>query len=737
MQKYVSPEGEEFVVEEQATNRILNEGIPFIIIDIKEPRLAIKEDDFFVYANMSGNIPADNTSGLGFYASDTRFLSCWELYLNGREPILLSASAQRDYMAHIELTNSDIVEGEQLIIPQETINIRRLRVLGQNLIERIRIKNYNPVPISINLDFAFFADFADIFEVRGLRRTKRGQLFQPKANGRELTLAYLGLDDIFRQTKIYFSEEPDKFSFILNKAVVRYHLTIAPFGRKVLVLNVVPIIGKEKKVITNINKEITSLNRSYEKWTQSCTLINTDNELFNSVLNRGRDDIRALVTKSPYGAIITAGIPWYVAPFGRDGLIAALQTMLLNSEITRNSLEMLAHLQGHAVDPFRDEEPGKIMHELRRGELATLNEIPHTPYYGSVDSTPLFLLVLTEYYKWTGDIAFFKRHYEAVLQALEWIDKYGDLDGDGLVEYQRRSRRGLINQGWKDSYNSIVHTNGKLAHGPIALVEVQAYVYYAKKRLAQVFENIGEKGKAAQLKKEAEKLKKLVNKMFWMEEESFLAMALDGDKRQVKTITSNPGQVLWSGILTPDKAEKVVNKLMQPEMFSGWGIRTVSKKAINYNPMSYHNGSVWPHDNGIIVRGLKRYGYIKEALTVATGLFDAAVQHPYFRLPELFCGFTRRGADAPVSYPVACSPQAWSAGVMFMIVQSILGLTPDAPNNILYVNNPTLPVWLNSITLSNLKIGSSSITIKFTRSDGVTTFTVPKKEGKIRVVMEE
>lgn len=737
MQKYISPEGEEFVVEEQATNRILNEGIPFIIIDIKEPRLAIKEDDFFLYTNMSGNIPADNTSGLGFYASDTRFLSCWELYLNGREPILLSTSAQRDYMAHIELTNADIVEGEQLVIPQETINIRRLRVLGDNLIERVRIKNYNPVPVTLNIDFAFFADFADIFEVRGLRRTKRGKLFQPKADTTELTLAYLGLDNLFRQTKIRFSEPPDEFEFILNKATVRYRLTIAPFGRKILNFNIVPLTGSQKKVFTNINKEITWLNRSYEQWTRSCTSINTDNELFNSVLNRGRDDVRALLTRSPYGGIITAGIPWYVAPFGRDGLISALQTLLLNADITRNSLEMLVHLQGHEIDPWRDEEPGKIMHELRRGELAALNEIPHTPYYGSVDATPLFLLVLTEYYKWTGEAEFIKRHKEAIFQALDWINMYGDVDGDGLVEYQRRSRRGLINQGWKDSYNSVVHTNGELAHGPIALIEVQAYVYYAKKRLAEVFKELGEKEKAAQLRKEAERLKKLVNEKFWMPEEGYLAMALDGDKRQVRTITSNPGQVLWSGILTPDKAEKVVNKLMQPDMFSGWGIRTVSKKAVNYNPMSYHNGSIWPHDNGIIIRGLKRYGYIKEALTVATGLFDAAIQHPYFRLPELFCGFTRRGANAPVSYPVACSPQAWAAGVMFMVVQSILGLTPDAPHNILYVNNPTLPVWLNSIVLSNLRIGNSLITIKFTRSDGVTSFTVPKKEGPVRIVMEE
>lgn len=737
MEKYISPEGEEFIVEEQATNRILNEGIPFIIVDIKERRLTIKEDDLFIYCDARGNLSSDNTAGLGFYTDDTRFLSCWELSVNGREPILLSTSAQRDYMAHIELTNADISEGEQLKVAQETINIRRLRVLAGGLLERIRIKNYNHVPVDLYLEFGFFADFADMFEVRGMRRKQRGRLFQPKLTGDHLVLAYLGQDDIFRQTRIDLPREPDSHRLELNKIVLGYKVPLAANGRAVLNFTIQPVTGKRKVEVPTFNKAISDVRRSYQKWERSCTTIHTDNELFNSVTERGRDDMRSLMTGSPFGQVISAGIPWYVAPFGRDSLLAALQIMPLNTEPARTTLEILAHYQGTEENLWRDEEPGKIMHELRLGELASLGEIPHTPYYGSIDSTPLWLLVLSEYYKWTGDLDFVRRHRPNIVAALEWIDKYGDADGDGFIEYERKSRRGLINQGWKDSHNSIAHDNGENARAPIALVEVQAYVYYAKKRMALVFSDLGEPETAARLSAEAQTLKKRFNEVFWSEKNSFYAMALDGDKRKVETIASNAGQCLWSGIMDPEKADAVAAKLLDPAMFSGWGIRTVSKNASIYNPMSYHNGSIWPHDNAIIIRGLKRYGKLREVEHVSSGLFDAAIHHSYFRLPELFCGFTRRGRSDPVEYPVACSPQAWAAGTVFMLLQSILGLTPDAPNNTLWINNPTLPRWLNEVSLSNLRIGSGRLTIAFTRRDGVTSFTVPRKEGKIRIVMEE
>ncbi len=737
MSKYISPGGEEFIIEEQMTDRLLNEGVPFIIVDIKEKRLAIKEADQFLYTNITGNINADNTSGLGFYDHDTRFLSTWELYLNGREPISLSTSAQRDYMAHIELTNSDISEGEKLLIPQETINIRRLRVINDGLMERVRIKNYNPFPVELKLQMAFFADFADIFEVRGLRRKKRGQLFKPKLVGQDLILAYMGLDNVFRQTRIHLAEPPDSMEVTYNKVIVDYNLKIEPNGRRFTHFYIQPIIGEQKKELPNLNFSIVSLRRGYEDWEESCSRISSDNELFNCVLLSGQADIRALMTKTEEGTIISAGIPWYVAPFGRDGLITAIQTMILNSDPAKKTLETLARHQGVEENPWRDEQPGKILHEIRRGELAGLNEIPHTPYYGSVDSTPLFLLTMTEYYKWTGDIGFIEKHITNINAALEWMDVYGDKDGDGFIEYERESKRGLINQGWKDSHDSVMHKNGEMAKGPIALVEVQAYAYYAKKRMSRLFYEMGDENRSIKLRDEAKKIKDAFNELFWMEDEKFFAMALDGNKEQVKSISSNVGQCLWSGIVDADKAPYVANRLLAPDMFSGWGIRTLSKSEKLYNPMSYHNGSIWPHDNAIIVRGLKRYGFLDQAEAVATGIFDAAIHHSYYRLPELFCGFTRRGNNWPVEYPVACVPQAWAAGSIFMILQSLLGLTPDAHSNILYVNNPKLPSWLNVVNISNFPIGENNVALNFTRQEGVTGFNVPMKEGKLRIVMEE
>jgi len=737
MQRYVSPGGEEFEVEELATARILNEGLPFIIIDIKEKRLSIKEGDLFLYTDRQGLIRAGNTAGLGLYLGDTRFLSCWEIKLNGREPVPLSTSAESDYMAHIELTNADVIDGNKLLFAQETINIRRLRVIGPSLMERIRVKNYNPVDVELTLSLTFAADFADIFEVRGLKRGSRGKLFRPKVSETQIVFAYLGQDEVFRRMRITSSEVMDSSSVDGDIVTVNYRLKLKARSRAVLHFNFETLVGEEESDTPNFNVTIAKLRRGYEEWEESCTSIVTDNELFNSVLERGAGDLRSLVTKSAHGTFIAAGIPWYVAPFGRDSLVAGLEMMFLNPEPVRATLEILARLQGSEVNPWRDEEPGKIMHELRRGELADLGEIPHTPYYGSIDSTPLYLLILSEYHKWTGDTAFVESQLGNIKAALAWIDDYGDVDGDGFVEYLRKSKKGLINQGWKDSHDSVTHDTGELAEGYIALVEVQAYVYYAKRRMAVLFRELGLVEEAAALLSQAADLKERFNAAFWMPGEEYFAIALDGKKRQVKSITSNPGQCLWSGIVDDDKAEKIVGHLMSPDMFSGWGLRTLSKSAKRYNPMSYHNGSVWPHDNAIIVRGLKRYGYEEQTARVTSGMFDAAMHHAYYRLPELFCGFTRRGGAWPVDYPVACSPQAWAAGAMHMMLQSILGLTPDAPAGTLYINNPRLPPWLNTVRLGNLRLGSGVIDLEFNRRGDVTSFTVPKKSPGIRIVMEE
>ncbi|MCA1830567.1 MAG: amylo-alpha-1,6-glucosidase, partial [Actinobacteria bacterium] len=468
-----------------------------------------------------------------------------------------------------------------------------------------------------------------------------------------------------------------------------------------------------------------------------CTQIYTDNEVFNTLLQRGRRDLRALITETQGGRYIAAGIPWYVAVFGRDSIITAHQILMLNPTPARDTLRMLARLQGERVDEWRDEEPGKILHEIRNGSLAEAQLIPFTPYYGSVDSTPLFLMLYGTYFKWTNDRTFAEELLPNVERALRWIDEYGDRDGDGFVEYSKRSSGGLDNQGWKDSFDSIMHADGSLAEPPIALAEVQGYVYLAKHRVAEVYEALGRAADAARLRDEANRLRARFNEAFWVEEDRYYALALDGNKRPVRSITSNPGHGFYCHILDPDRAGDVVKRLLQPDMFSGWGIRTMSKSSAGYNPMSYHNGSVWPHDNALIAAGLKRYGFHKQTNRIATAIFDAAVFVDYMRLPELFCGFTRRTPNQPVAYPVACSPQAWAAGSPFLLLQAMLGLSAQAQHNLLTINSPVLPAWLNWVELRNLRVGDSTISLVFRREGETTAFSLIQKAGSVRVIMEE
>jgi glycogen debranching enzyme len=434
---------------------------------------------------------------------------------------------------------------------------------------------------------------------------------------------------------------------------------------------------------------------------------------------------------------MAAGVPWYVAMFGRDALIASHQLLMVNPEPARNTLLFLAERQGTKEDPWRDEEPGRILHEVRRGELAGAGLIPHTPYYGTVDATPLWLIVFAQHFRWTGDLEFAKELLPAAQAALDWIDRYGDRDGDGFVEYLSRSPQGMRNQGWKDSGDSVVHADGRLAEPPIALAEVQAYVYMAKLRVADVFEAVGEPDRADALRGEAEVLRRRFNDVFWMDDENFFAGALDRDKRQVRTIVSNPGHGLYCDIVDTDKAAHLARRLLAPDMFSGWGIRTMSKSAAAYNPMSYHNGTVWPHDNAFIAAGLKRYAFVKETNRVATAMFDAAIYADYMRLPELFCGFTRRTPNRPVSYPVACSPQAWAAGAPYLILQAMLGISARAHENLLTVNKPHLPPWLNTVELRGIQIGDSKISLVFRREGEITGFSLLSREGDVRVIMEE
>jgi glycogen debranching enzyme len=736
--KVTSPAGEEFELVSESANRVLVKGVVAVLDQRTERLYSIKEGDMFLFADAEGDLDAEEAIGAGLYYRDTRFLSDYVLTVDGRSPLLLSTSADRPYASHIDLANQDLTGPDGSISAvQGTINIRRTRVIKDRLYERIRIKNYNATAVTMTIGLTLCSDFADIFEVRGLKRGQRGKLAMPKADRRSAVLAYLGQDNVFRETRISFQLEPTEVEVVGERIYVRWQLELAPSQTEVIGLEVEPRVAGEQRVPESFDSAVHQLRRSYEEWERSCTRIWTDNQLYNALLTRAMRDLRALRTPTEHGDVVAAGIPWFVAPFGRDALVTCHQTLMLNPDITRTTLKVLASFQADEVDTWRDAEPGKILHELRQGELARARIIPHSPYYGSVDSTPLWLLLLGTYYRWTDDLAFCRELLPNVERALHWIDQYGDLDGDGFLEYRRSSPRGLENQGWKDSHDSVVHADGKIAEGPIALAEVQAYTYLAKLRIADMYEALGRSDQAVVLRSQAGTLRARFNERFWVESEQYFAEALDGEKRQVGSVTSNPAHGLYCDVVDADRAQLMARRLLAPDMFSGWGIRTMSKSSVAYNPMSYHNGSVWPHDNAFIGAGLKRYGHARATNRLATALFDMAVTVDDMRLPELFCGFTRRSPNRPVAYPVACSPQAWASGAPYLLLQAMLGISARAPENTLLVNKPNLPPWLNTVELHNLRVGRSTISVVFRRQGETTGFSLLEKEGNVRVLMEE
>jgi glycogen debranching enzyme len=710
---------------------------PVLVTDLASKTLAVKEGDTFLYSDLEGNLDHGGDFGLGLYHRDTRFLSHFRMTVSGRDPVLLSSSSERAYMSYVDLTNPDLHEDGAVTVPQQTLNIRRIRAINGRLFERVRVKNYNPHAITLELGFSLGADFADIFEVRGMIREAAPTPEPPELGRDRVTFAAVGRDGVRRTTLVAFSMPPDQLETDGPLVRVVFRLRLGAYQTKLVGMTVEPLVEEERPPQMEFDVAVHELRRSYEEWERACTRIVTDNELFNQMLDRSLRDLRALYTSTDGGGVLAAGIPWYVTVFGRDSLISSHQLLSVNARPARETLELLASQQGTTTDDWRDEQPGKILHEVRRGDLARAGIVPHSPYFGSVDATPWFLILFAQHFRWTGDVELALRLLPAAEAALRWIDEHGDLDGDGFVEYQSRSSRGIRNQGWKDSHDSIVHADGRPAELPIALSEVQGYVYLAKTRMADVFRALGDEGRAGYLLAQAHELRRRYNEAFWMEDEQFYAAALDGDKRQVRTIMSNPGHGLYCGIVDEEKAVAMAKRLLAPDMFSGWGIRTMSKAAPAYNPMSYHNGSVWPHDNALIAAGMKRYGFARSTNRIATAIFDAAVHADYLRLPELFCGFTRRTPNRPVSYPVACSPQAWAAGSPFLMLQAILGISARAHEELLMVNTPHLPTWLNTVEVRNLAVGNSRLSLVFRREGEITSFSLLAREGDIRVVMEE
>ena len=711
------------------------EGAPDVPAEAREELLALKSGAVFLCARPDGDIRPARASGEGLYARDTRHLSELRLTLGRVAPVLLSSAMESGHHAVINATNPVLRSNGGLLVPQETLNVRRTVLIGDRLFYRVRVRSFRREPVATVLGLSLAADFADVFEVRGVDRRTSGNVLPPEVDGESVHFSYVAADGERRETLVEFGTTPARVSVDDGRVHAAWAVELGPGQAVSLLITVSPLPVRQRRPGPTMEQTATQKEAAHARWVGACASIKTDKLLFDRLIDASVRDLHALLMPVADGALPAAGIPWYVAPFGRDSLLTACEALMINPEVARGTLLVLAGLQADAEEGWRDAEPGKILHELRTGELARTGHIPHTPYYGTVDATPLFLMVAGGYYRWTLDLDTMTRLRPALDAALEWIDEWGDRDGDGFVEYERRAPAGLANHGWKDSHDSIVHADGSLAQGPIALVEVQGYVYEAKVRIADVYEALGDAARARRLRREAEVLRKAFNETFWNPEEQFFALALDGTKAQVTSVTSNPAHCLYCGIVDDDKAALVAERLMAPDMFSGWGIRTLSSSSLAYNPMSYHNGSVWPHDNAIAAAGLKRYGFAAATTRIATALFDVAAGARDFRLPELFCGFDRDGSSAIVAYPVACIPQAWAAAAPFMLVQALLGISAHAPQNRLTVDQPRLADWLSSVDIEGVRVGRSVVSLAFRRTGSSTAFSLLEHQGDVKVIM--
>jgi glycogen debranching enzyme len=695
------------------------------------PRHVMKHGDCFLVVDSHGDVGAAPGGSDGLFLRDTRYLSHLEMTINGLQPLLLGSNLSNDNCTlTVDLANPDFIEKEHIVLDKNLLHVSRtLFVAGEALHQRLLVHNYGAETVSLLLSLTFAGDFVDLFEVRGMSRPRRGWSFAEMREGR-VTLNYEGLDQVIRRTEIHFEPTPTA----LTEASASFRLTLKPQASSTIYVSVCcdPSDAERPpflRIMRRTHREMKQLMRAE-------TRIHTSNNRFNEMLRRATVDLAMLLTETPQGLYPYAGIPWYSTTFGRDGLITALQSLWLDRRMALAVLRRLAALQASAFDDASDAQPGKILHEMRSGEMANLKEIPFGLYYGSVDSTPLFVLLAGQYAKTTGELETVRELWPAIERALAWIDGPGDPDQDGFVEYYRHSDKGLVNQGWKDSHDAVFHADGRLAEGPIALCEVQGYVYLAKRLAAECARRLGRDARADALDAEADRLKARFEEAFWCDELGTYALALDGNKAPCRVRTSNAGQVLFSGIACPDRARRVAARLMQPDCFSGWGIRTVSTLERRYNPMSYHNGSVWPHDNSLIALGFSRYRAKTEVGRIFRAEFDAATYLDLHRLPELFCGFPRFASRGPTLYPVACAPQAWAAGAFFALLQASLGIEQDPWRKEIRFRTPTLPNFLDEIVLNGLAAGSGRVDVVVRRHGSRTSLEILRAEGNINVKTE-
>jgi glycogen debranching enzyme len=690
------------------------------------PPRALKYGDTFVVLDSRGNI--GGASG-GLFHRDTRHLSRLELRVNDGPPLLLGSNVRDDNSAFfVDLTNPDLMDGQRIVMEKDRVHILRTIFLWRDTAyQRLGVRNYGDQAIDLRLAIHFESDFADLFEVRGARRDRRGTATAKLDGDDRVLLNYNGLDGKTRRTALHFDPPPDE----LTTSSAIYELDLKP-GEMCPLFIAVSCERTDAQPLPFL-RGLIAARREMRESTRARTSVQTSNERFNAVLCRSAADLAMLMTDTPQGRYPYAGIPWYSTTFGRDGLITALQMLWWSPEVARGVLRRLAAYQATTTDPLADAQPGKILHEMRSGEMAALREVPFGLYYGSVDATPLFVLLAGLYLERTGDMQTIVELWPNIEAALAWIDGPGDPDGDGFVEYKRASEQGLANQGWKDSYDAIFHADGRLAEGEIALVEVQGYVYAAKRMAARCARRLKLEAAAQRLDDEASRLAERFEAAFWCPELETYALALDGAKVPCRVRTSNAGQVLFTGIAAADRARSVAKELLQPRFFSGWGIRTVAKDEVRFNPMSYHNGSIWPHDNALIALGLARYQCKPAVDTLLGGLFNAATYMDQSRLPELFCGFQRQHGHGPTLYPVACSPQAWASATPFTLLEASLGLEFDPFNGEIRLRNPRLPQFLDEVTLRDLQLSSSSVDLRVRRHGETVSLDTTRISGDIRV----
>jgi glycogen debranching enzyme len=690
-------------------------------VQVGPPQIAIHQAMTVLVTEPSGQIHSPGDKGLYFF--DTRLISAWSVYANGTEWELLNGGAVNFDSARIFLTNQAFLT-EDGPVPRQTLAFGLSRVIDQGMHEDLDITNHGQKPVRFNLEIALRSDFADVFDVKAKRDIRRGHIKSDWSETRQtLRTTYCNVD-FSRSVAISIGESDSRAVFANGR--LSFEVNLPPGGAWHCCLLYEFADGKKIYHAPGecaIYAESSPQAKAHRDWRQTVLKLRTSNEEFYRFFHQAIDDMASL--RLPLAGtdhmvfLPAAGLPWFVAPFGRDSLIVSLQNILVYPEFARGSLEILGRWQAKVRDEFRDAEPGKIMHELRYGELAHFKLIPHTPYYGTADATPLYLITLHAAWRATGDHSLLEKFLPNAEAALAWIDNDGDRDGDGFQEYQTRSPVGYENMAWKDAGDSMTYPDGTPVRGPKALCELQGYVYDAWVRMAEVFDALGRADRAAELRRKAAALFVRFNEAFWDEDTGSYAYMLDGQKRKVMTVASNPGHLLWSGIVPADRAARVVARLMAPDMSSGWGIRTLSSEHPAYNPYSYQNGSVWPHDNSLIVLGFRRYGFAAEAAQIARDISEAASHFLLHQLPELYSGVARDGANFPVQYLGANVPQAWAAGSCFALLQAMLGIQQDAPNDRLYVD-PHLPEWLPDVTLLDLRVGRRHLDIRF-RRDGETT----------------